>query len=182
MYFRLYCIFLAKVDVYILKKKQIKIQKSICYYIPTFLVLRLLEGNISCMIQQPKRGEAAAASCCCASEELASALCSYHPTDILLFLLLELVVGTPLTEVYTVLYCLFEGSPLDRHQILNETEPNTWILAAWGQGFLCEKKLQHICFFLCMEQKWGVCNKLCLYPNLSAKSKVILAVLKGQAR
>ena len=93
------------------------------------------------------RGEAAAASCCCASEEIASALCSYHPTDILLFLLLELVLGTPLTEVYTVLYCLFEGYPLDRHQILNEMEPNTWILAAWGQGFLCEKKSNRSVFF-----------------------------------
>lgn len=45
-----------------------------------------------------------------------------------------------------------------------------------------EKSFSWSVFFLCMEQKLCIWNKLCLYPGLSAKCKVILAVLKGQAR
>lgn len=110
--------------------------------VSSFLFLLSWDGKVKAW-----RGEAVAVSCCCASEEIVSALCSYHPTDILLFLLLELVLGTPLSEVYAVLYCLFEGYPLDRHQILNETETNTWILAAWDQGFLCEKSCNRSVIF-----------------------------------
>lgn len=39
-----------------------------------------------------------------------------------------------------------------------------------------------VCFVLCMKQKRSVRNKLCWYPNLSAKSNIILSVLKGQTR
>lgn len=141
----------------------------------SFLSLHFQNGKVKAW-----RGEAAAACCYYSSEETASALCSYECRDISLFLLMELVLGSPLTEVVccSVLFiwglaswqALSTEWGTQRAKHVNLGSLRSRVPGAGGGGGSYKGFLFFLFgFLLCMEQNWDIHGKLCCMPTLQEK-------------